>query len=241
MSDNFLEIDVKSNYQEVLRRVEKSASLSGRDITDVTVVGVCKRIGIERIKPVLDDGLKILGEVISTELKSKIAEIKDYSPSTSIHVVGQLQSNKTKFAIEKCDLIQSVKSEKILSLLNKYSEKRNQLFPVFLQVDFSGNVQPKGMNEEELFNFLEISKQYTSIDIQGLMTIAPLEYETTPDILRKFFSKTFQIYKEKFLPAIDKDETFLSMGMSNDYKIAIEEGSNLIRVGTAIFGPRIPK
>ena len=241
MSELPIEVDVKANFQDVLNNVEKSASISGRDLSEITIVGVCKRIEINRIKPAIDAGLTHLGEVISTELKSKIDEIKNYSPSTIIHVVGQMQSNKTKFAVEKCNLVESVKTEKILSLLNKHAEKRNQLFPVFLQVDFSGRDQLKGLDEKGLLDFLEIAKNYTSINVLGLMTIAPLQLEQTPKQLRKFFSKTSNFYQNKFIPAIGNDETFLSMGMSNDYGIAIEEGSNLIRVGTAIFGSRNPK
>ncbi len=241
MSDISAEVNVNSNYQEVVRRVEKSSSLSGRDISDITIVGVTKRIEMARIEPALDAGLKYVGEVVGTELKAKINQIKSYLPSIIVHVVGQLQSNKTKFAVEKCDLVQSVKTEKILSLLNKYAEKRNQLYPIYLQVDFSEDENRKGLNEGEFMKFLSLSQHYTSIDIQGLMTIAPLKYETTPQILRKFFAKTYKIFKEKFMPMVNKDELHLSMGMSGNYEIAIEEGSNLIRIGTAIFGPRIPK
>jgi len=241
MSELPTENDVKSNYLELLTRVERSASLSRRDISDITVVGVTKRIGMERIKPAIDNGLKHLGEVISTELKTKVSEIRSYFPSAIIHVVGQMQSNKTKFAVEKCDLVQSIKSEKILELINKYAERRNKVYPVFLQVDFSGKDKLKGLSETELTKFLEFSQQFTSIEVQGLMTIAPLEFEADPKILRKYFSKTYRIFQEEFIPKIPKEEVFLSMGMSKDYEIAIEEGSNLIRVGTAIFGPRMPK
>ena len=233
--------EVKLNYHEVLRKVDESAKRSGRDFSDITVVGVTKRIEIERIKPAIDEGLTNLGEVIGTELKTKILEIRNYSPSTIIHVIGNMQSNKTKFAVEKCDLVQSVRTEKILELLNKYAQKNNKLFPIFLEIDFSGKEDLKGINKKQTLDFLKKAKNYHSIEVQGLMTIAPLEYENKPDSLRRFFSKTYEFYKTNFIPLIDKDETFLSMGMSSDFEIAIEEGSNLIRVGTAIFGPRNPK
>ena len=241
MSDCTNEMDVKSNYQEVLRRVEKSATISGRNLSDITVVGVTKRIEMARIQPVLDSGLTHIGEIVGTEFKRKIGAIRNHKPSTVIHVIGHLQSNKVKFAVEKCDLVESVESEQILSLLNKYSERNNKLYPIFFQVDFSDVEHLKGLTEKELLKFLDIVKKYTSIEVRGLMTIAPLEYEKSSDRLRKFFSKTYSIYQKKFLPSIEKDDCFLSMGMSSDYEIAIEEGSNLIRVGTAIFGPRNPK
>lgn len=239
MSDNPAEIDVKSNYQEVIRRVEKCAKHSGRALSDITIVGVTKRIELERIKPALDEGLQYLGEIVSTELKTKINQIRSYSPSTVIHIVGQLQSNKTKFAIEKCDLVQSVRTDKILSLLNRHAEKRNKTYPIFLQVDFSERESLKGLDRNQLSDFLLESQQYTSIDIKGLMTIAPLEYEQSPQILRKFFARTFKIFQEEFVPKVNNESLSLSMGMSSDFEIAVEEGSNLIRVGTAIFGPRL--
>ena len=241
MSDILSEIDVGLNYQNVIQKVEMSASKIGKTLSDITIVGVTKRIEMERIKPALDNGLKYVGEIVGTELKSKITQIREYQPSVIIHIVGQLQSNKTKFAVEKCDLVQSVETENILSLLNKYAERMKILYPIFLQADFSKKTICKGLNETELFKFLKIASKYTSIDVQGLMTIAPLEFENSPELLRKFFKRTYKIFKEKFTPILDKDFLYLSMGMSNDFQFAIEEGANLIRVGTAIFGPRKQK
>ncbi|MHA1199547.1 MAG: YggS family pyridoxal phosphate-dependent enzyme [Candidatus Heimdallarchaeaceae archaeon] len=241
MSGLSAETDVKSNYQDVIRRVDKCAVHSGRDLSDITIVGVTKRIEMARIQLALDEGLQHLGEIVSTELKAKIDQIRSYSPSSIIHIVGQLQSNKAKFAIEKCDLVQSVRTAKVLSLLNKYAEKKNKIYPIFIQVDFSEGEALKGLDKTQLFNFIQEAQKFTSIDIKGLMTIAPLEYEQSPQILRKFFARTYKIFQEEFVQRVNKEELSLSMGMSSDYEIAIEEGSNLIRIGTAIFGPRLPK
>jgi len=240
MTHSPFSVDVYSNYQDVLRRIEKSAQKSGREGSDISLVGVTKRIEMGRIQLAIDAGLKIIGEIVGTELKSKIQQIKDYSPSTKLHVVGRMQSNKVKFAVEKCDLIQSIQQEKILSLINKRALNQKKIYPILIQVDFSNVSSLKGLNVEETLKFLEISKNYSNVEIQGIMTIAPLEYESDQRVLRKLFSKTTEIFNNQIKPLLVIENPQISMGMSNDFDVAIEEGSTMVRIGTSIFGPRLP-
>ncbi len=239
MSYNSLEVDVATNYNNVLQRVENSAKLSSRDVLDITVVGVSKRIELSRIKSAIDAGLKIVGEVAGTELKKKLPDIRNYSSSTKIQIVGHLQSNKVKYSVENCQLIQSIQSEKILLLVNKFAQKQAVVYPVFLQVDFSDVLNPKGLNLEKALKMLELSESLANVEAKGIMTIAPLELEKDEHNLRKFFAKTHKIFQENIKPKIPDSNAQLSMGMSNDFEIAIQEGSTMVRVGTAIFGPRI--
>ncbi len=239
MSYNSLEVDVADNYNNVLQRVENSAKISSRDVLDITVVGVSKRIEFSRIKSAIDAGLKIVGEVTGTELKNKLPDIRNYSSSTEIQIVGHLQSNKVKYSVENCQLIQSIQSEKILMLVNKFAQKKDVVFPIFLQVDFSNVLNPKGLNLEKTLKLLELSESLVNVEVKGIMTIAPLELEKEEHNLRKLFAKTNKIFREIIQPKIPDINAKLSMGMSNDFEIAIQEGSNMIRVGTAIFGPRM--
>jgi pyridoxal phosphate enzyme (YggS family) len=239
MSYNSLEVDVAANYDDVLQRVENSAKLSSRDVSEITIVGVSKRIELSRIKSAIDAGLKIIGEVAGTELKKKLPDILRYSSSTEIQIVGHLQSNKVKYSVENCQLIQSIQSEKILMLVNKFAQKQDVIYPIFLQVDFSNVLKPKGLNLEESLKMLELSDSLTNVQVKGIMTIAPLELEKDEFNLRKFYAKTHKIFLENITPKLLDIKAQLSMGMSNSFEIAIEEGSTMIRVGTAIFGPRM--
>lgn len=239
MSNSPLEVDVAANYDNVLQRVEKSAKSSSRDISDIAVIGVSKRIELTRIKSAIDAGLKIIGEVAGNDLKKKLPGILNYNPSTEIQIVGHLQSNKVKFSVEKCQLIQSVLSEKILMLVSKFAKQTDIIYPIFLQVDFSNALKPKGLNLKETLMMLELSESLDNVDVEGIMTIAPLELEKDENNLRKFFARTHKIFQENLVPKLPDIEAELSMGMSNSFEIAIEEGSTMIRVGTAIFGPRM--
>ncbi|MHA1201680.1 MAG: YggS family pyridoxal phosphate-dependent enzyme [Candidatus Heimdallarchaeaceae archaeon] len=239
MSYNSLEVDVAANFNNVLQRVENSAKLSSRDGSDITVVGVSKRIELSRIKSAIDAGLKIVGEVAGTELKKKLPDIIRYSPSTEIQIVGHLQSNKIKYSVENCQLIQSIQSEKMLMLVNKFAHKQDTVYPIFLQVDFSNILNPKGLNLEETLKMLKLSDSHSNVEAKGIMTIAPLELEKDEHNLRKLFAKTHKIFQEKIRPKMPDTDVQLSMGMSNDFEIAIQEGSTMVRVGTAIFGPRM--
>jgi len=234
-------IDVVSNYIKVLENIDYAASRSGRDVKDIKVVGVTKRIEFERIKLVLDAGLSIIGEVMGTEFKHKFPLIKSYRPNIILHVIGNMQRNKVKLALDTCDLIQSVRSEIILAEINKRAARQARVYPIFLQVDFSAVSNRKGLTLNEVIHFLKlIETKYTNVVVKGFMTIAPLEYENNETILRKFFSKTYSTVFDTLATFLDspKDEIELSMGMSSDYTIAIEEGATMVRIGTAIFGPR---
>lgn len=239
MLDNFKDTDVESNYLSVIQKIESSATKSGRSLGDITLVGITKRIEKERIFPVLKVGLKNIGEVVGTEFKRKLPDIKAVSPSVVVHVVGTLQSNKVKFAVTNCDIIQSVDSLRILNAINKRASQLRKIIPILLQVDYSNYSYPKGLNLKETKKVLQtISESCVHVEAKGIMTIAPLKYETNPKILRNFFAKTHTIFQEEIKKDFEIDNPILSMGMSNDFEVAIEEGSNMVRIGTAIFGPR---
>jgi len=230
-------IDVVKNYNNVMSNIEKSAKKADRDPSEITLVGVTKRIEIERIIPVLKEGLKIIGEIVGKELKQKYDLLKQNN--ATIHVIGKLQSNKVKFAVEKCALVQSVHNENILSLINKRAKMNKKVFPIFLQIDFSNLEIRKGLNLEETKRIIHlINKKYNNVEVQGFMTIAPLQYMENKKILAKFFQKTREYVDKELAPMIEYDNLQLSMGMTDAYQLAIENGSTMVRVGTAIFGPR---
>ena len=153
--------------------------------------------------------------------------------------MGTLQSNKVKFAVTNCDIIQSVDSLRILNAINKRASQLRKIIPILLQVDYSNHSNPKGLILKETKKVLQtISESCKHVETRGIMTIAPLEYEINPKILRAFFAKTYTIFQKEIIKNLEVDIPILSMGMSNDFEAAIEEGSNMVRIGTAIFGPR---
>ncbi len=231
---------IRTNYEKVLHKIDKACKHSRRDPSKITLVGVTKKIETERVFPAIDAGLSYIGEVMGTEFKHKYPEINSYAPNLNIHVIGNMQRNKVKLALDTSCLIQSVKSLKILKEINKRAKKREIVYPIYLQVDFSTVDNRKGLTREKGLKLLELTKtQFTNVQVQGLMTIAPLEFEKEIPTLRKFFKKTHEIFKSDFIPVLDFDKPELSMGMSIDYEIAIEEGATMVRVGTAIFGARV--
>jgi len=239
MLNNFKDVDVESNYFSVIQKIESSAAKSGKSLEDIILVGITKKIEKERIFPVLKVGLKNIGEIVGTEFKRKLPSIKAVSPSVVMHVVGTLQSNKVKFAVTNCDIIQSVDSLRILNAINKRASQLRKIIPILLQVDYSDYSYPKGLNLRETKKVLQtISESCEHVEAKGIMTIAPLKYETNPKILRTFFAKTYTIFQKEIIKNLEIDNPILSMGMSNDFEAAIEEGSNMVRIGTAIFGPR---
>ncbi|MHA1304193.1 MAG: YggS family pyridoxal phosphate-dependent enzyme [Candidatus Heimdallarchaeaceae archaeon] len=232
-------IDVVSNYHEVLRNIEKSARKANRDPSSVTLIGVSKMIETERILPVLKEGLKVLGEVVGKDLKEKYDKIITAHPSTQIHVVGKLQSNKVKFAIEKCHLVQSVNREKILQLIDRRARMSNKVYPIFLQVDFSQVENLKGLTLKEVIRLLKKIDTYPNVEVQGIMTIAPIEFMSDKAVLAKFYEKTRMHFDKDIKPLLQFENPQLSMGMSDAYELAVEKGATIVRVGTAIFGPRV--
>ncbi len=241
MSEESSQINVASNYQNVMQKIDEAARKSDHSSSDITVVGVSKRIEFSRIKQAIDAGLGIIGEIVSTELKRKLPQIREYSTSIDIQIVGLMQSNKVKFAVENCKLIQSLQTEKILTLINKFAQRNDVIYPVYLQVDFSQTSKPKGLNQKEVLRFMSVVDTHPYVEAQGVMAIAPLEFENNPLLLRKLFAKTRNLFYKEIVPKLEFENPQLSMGMTNDYEIAIEEGSTMVRLGTAIFGPRLKK
>ncbi|MCK5140703.1 MAG: alanine racemase, partial [Candidatus Heimdallarchaeota archaeon] len=123
--------------------------------------------------------------------------------------------------------------------VNKFAQKQDVIYPIFLQVDFSNVLNPKGLNLEKTLKLLDLSESLANVEVKGIMTIAPLELEKDEHNLRKLFAKTNKIFQENIKAKIPDINAQLSMGMSNDFEIAIQEGSTMIRVGAAIFGPRM--
>jgi len=225
---------IKSNIEEVRKRVEKAALKSGRNPGDIKIIGVTKTVDTDRIMKAIDAGIVDLGENRVQELLEKYDKI---NRECRWHLIGHLQTNKVKYIIDKVSLIHSVDRIELVQEIQKRAEKIGRIVDVLVQVNVAEEESKFGIRTSEALDFVKEVSRFENIKVRGLMTIAPLveNPETVRYVFRELRKLLIDIRQEN-IDNINMD--FLSMGMSNDFEIAVEEGSNMIRVGTAIFGRR---
>ncbi len=224
---------IRRNIEDVRRRIAEAAASAGRS-GDITLIAVTKTIPHERIIEAIDAGITDLGENRVQELTDKIGAV---DREVNWHMIGHLQKNKVKYIIEKVKLIHSVDSEELCDEIQKRAERAGRIVDVLVQVNVSGEESKFGIPPERTEEFLRRVSEKSNIRVRGLMTIAPLVDD--PEKTRPYFRKMYEIFidiKRKTINNISMD--YLSMGMSNDFEVAIQEGSNMVRIGTAIFGKR---
>jgi hypothetical protein len=225
---------IASNIDRVKERIEKAAERSGRSADDIVLIAVTKTIDVERIKAAVNCGIKDLGENRVQELTAKYPYISD---DVRWHMIGRLQTNKVKYIIDKVSLIHSVDSLKLLKEIDKRSEIANRMMDILIEVNVAGEASKGGVAVEDVIDFVKQSAAFENIRIKGLMTVAPQTDD--PEIVRPYFVQMNDLsYKIKKLKLDNVEMKYLSMGMSGDFEVAIEEGSNMVRIGTAIFGER---
>jgi pyridoxal phosphate enzyme (YggS family) len=224
---------VERNILEVKQRIQKVCNSIAVDPSTITIVAVSKNRTPEEIKQVIKAGISDIGENRVQEAVSKYTALKDM-PSIRWHMVGHLQTNKVKEAVKIFDLIQSVDSLRLAEEINKQAGKINKIQDILIEVKTSSEPTKFGIEPDKVLGFLKEIVNFKNLKIKGLMTIAP--YFADPEKTRPFFRILRQL-KEKIN---QQDELslkleILSMGMSNDFEIAIQEGSNMLRIGRAIF------
>lgn len=220
--------DLAANLQAVEARIAAAARRGGRDPGAVTLVGVSKTVPPERVNQAVAEGLTILGESKVQEARAKIPLV---SSRARWHLIGHLQSNKARDAVQLFELIHSVDSLKLAGELDKWAERAGKTQPILLEVNVSGEKTKYGFAPEQVAGALEQLAGFSRLEPRGLMTIAP--YLEDPKAVRPYFRRLRELAERLELPE-------LSMGMSHDFEVAIEEGATLVRVGTAIFGERQP-
>ncbi len=230
MTDN----SIKANIENLYSRIKVAAEKSGRKAEDIKLIAVTKTVDVDRIKQVCDLGILDLGENKVQELLSKYDQL---DPSCKWHLIGHLQTNKVKYIIDKVSLIHSVDSIPLIEEINSRAAKLGKKMDILLQVNVAGEETKFGIGPTEVDKYIGIISQMNHVNLKGLMTIAP--FAENPEEIRPVFKKLYQIYidiKNKRLDNVTMD--YLSMGMSNDFEVAIEEGANIVRIGTGIFGKR---
>ncbi len=228
-------MDLESNIKDINKRIKEAAKSVGRDPGDIRLVAVTKRVEPERIKQALTLGFNRFGENYAQEFrdKSKILE-NEAEGAIEWHFIGQLQKNKVKYVVGNVELIHSLDSLSVAREINKRAETMEIRVPVLIEVDTSGEESKGGIAPSQLRDFLNELSSLSSIEVCGLMTMPP--YFNDVEMARPYFSRLREI-RDGLLPEFPQLKD-LSMGMSGDFEIAIEEGATIIRVGSAIFGDR---
>lgn len=221
---------VAERYEAIRRQVADAADVAGRDADEVTIVGVTKTVGIEDIRCALDAGIVDFGENRVQEFLGKFGLF----PTARWHFIGSLQTNKVKDVVGRAYLIHSVDSLRLLEAIARRAQTQGVSQRVLLQVNVSGESSKHGFDPGELREVLVEASHLPGVEVRGLMTMAPLG---APEQARGVFRELRELrdsLREMPLNGVELDE--LSMGMSNDYRVAVEEGATIVRVGRAIFG-----
>jgi len=227
-------MSIEDNLKIVTDRIASAAKRSGRDLLSVKLVVVTKTIDVDRIREAVDAGALILGENRVQEAKEKIEEL---GPIASWHLIGHLQTNKAKYAVKLFYLIHSVDSLELAKEIDKQAAKIGKVQDVLIEVSISGEASKAGVASENAAALVKGAAMLKNISIKGLMTMPP--YSDSPEDSRPYFKKLRELSESvasENIPGVTMKE--LSMGMSGDFEVAIEEGATMVRVGTAIFGGR---
>lgn len=222
---------VIENYKNAMSRLETALEESGRSMQDVLVIGASKTMPLERILFVRDNtDVKIFGENRVQELLEK------YTPDVRWHFIGQLQTNKVKYIIDKVELIHSVDRISLLQEIDRQAKKHGKVQDILIEVNIGGEEKKGGVAPAEVIDFAKEVDKYPSVRLKGLMSVLP---NVEKEALNAFYLQLSKLYDTLKQTRLDNaDIRYLSAGMSNDYDVAVKYGANIVRLGRALFGER---
>lgn len=231
-------MSIAENVAKVGERVAAAAQSSGRNKDEITLMAVSKTFPVESIREAYTAGVRVFGENRVQEFTGKVEAIRDL-PDAEWHLIGHLQTNKAAKAAELFQAVDSVDSVRMAEKLNAAAKAANKTLAILIEINIGGEAAKSGIapGSDELEQILQAAPQWQSLTIRGLMTVPP--YTDDPEGSRSYFRQLRQIRDSmaaRNLPKVTLD--VLSMGMSHDFEVAIQEGSTCVRVGTAIFGKR---
>lgn len=224
----------KENLKEVEENIQKACEKCGRDRSEVTLIAVSKTKPVEMLQEVYDAGMRDFGENKVQELTAKYEVLPS---DIKWHMIGHLQRNKVKYIVDKVALIHSVDSYRLAQEIDIQAQKKNLVVPILIEVNIAEEDTKFGIHKEQLLQLIEEISELKHVSIKGLMTIAP--FVENPEENRQYFREIRQLSVDIAKKNIDNiSMDVLSMGMTGDYMVAIEEGATMVRVGTGIFGKR---
>lgn len=225
-------MSIKDNVERIKEKIEKAKERAGRK-GFVHLLGATKSVSPEKIREAYEAGIQLFGENRIQEAIPKIEKLSDLS--IEWHFIGHLQKNKAKNAIENFSLIQSLDSLGLAKHLQQIAQIEEKIVPILIEINIGGEATKYGLKVEELAQFVEELAKFENLKLKGIMSIPP--YNPDPEKVRHYFKEMYKIYEK--LSSIFPSIEYLSMGMSEDFEVAIEEGSNMVRIGRAIFGERL--
>lgn len=227
-----IESELITRLNNIRERIKMAAKNADRKEKDISLIAVSKNHQLSKVDFFQRQGLQVYGESRVQELMDKYKQ----KPDLKWHFIGHLQRNKVKYLmrLNNCQLIHSLDSWRLAKEINKRAHKNKRVMPVLLEVNVAGDESKYGVSPEKVYDFLHDAVNLNNIEIQGLMTIAP--YVSRVEEVRPIFKRLAMIKEEMIIKGFNLKE--LSMGMSNDFEIAIEEGSTMVRIGSALFGER---
>lgn len=222
---------VIENYKNAMSRLETALEESGRSMKDVLVIGASKTMPLERILFVRDNtDVKIFGENRVQELLEK------YTPDVRWHFIGQLQTNKVKYIVDKVELIHSVDRLSLLQEIDRQAKKHGKVQDILIEVNIGGEEKKGGVAPAEVIDFAKEVDKFPSVRLKGLMSVLP---NVEKEALNAFYLQLSKLYDTLKQTKLDNaDIRYLSAGMSNDYDVAVKYGANIVRLGRALFGER---
>jgi len=227
---------VTDNLQAVLANIRNVAARAGRDPNDIVLIGVTKFASVEAVNEAVRAGLSHIAENKVQFAQEKFSKIDVAGKQVTKHMIGHLQTNKVKDAVQLFDMIQSVDSQKLVAEIDKRAAAVGKTMDVLVQVDIAKEEQKFGVPEEDMGALLENLTGRANVRALGLMVMAPLTEDRA--VIRSVFRRGHEIFerlKQERSASSNWEMRYLSMGMSHDYEIALEEGANMVRIGTAIF------
>ena len=227
-------VDIAANCRKVLDRINEAAAKCGRDPSQIKLLAASKTQSASRIREAIEAGIRLFGENYVQEAKAKRDVIQ---APVEWHMIGHLQRNKVKAALELFDLIESLDSVELARELNKEGKKKGKTVCAFVEVNLGGEESKSGIAKDRVESLLREAGELPYLRVEGLMVVPP--FRENPEEVRPYFRALKELQTKLGalqLPNINLQE--LSMGMTHDYPVAIEEGATLVRIGTAIFGPR---
>ncbi|HOE12604.1 MAG TPA: YggS family pyridoxal phosphate-dependent enzyme [bacterium] len=225
-------MSIKTNLEQVRERIALAAARAGRAPSEITLVAVSKTKPPEMVREAVAAGATILGENRVQEAESKIAELRDL-PAVW-HLIGHLQTNKANKAVLLFDLIHSVDSPRLVEAINRAAQSIGKRQAILLQVNIAGEEQKFGIPPGEFEHLLDYALAVPAVEVKGLMVMPP--FSENPEEARPYFRALRDLAARYTNELGNRPE--LSMGMTGDFEVAIEEGSTMVRIGTAIFGAR---
>lgn len=226
---------IAENLAAVQARLARAAERAGRDPASITLVGVSKTMPAERVRAAYDAGLRQFGENRVQEGQSKVEALR--LPDATWHLIGHLQTNKARAAVGSFDLIHSVDSERVAAAISREADRLDRDVRVLLEVNYGGEESKFGVAPDEAVALARRAAELARIHVVGVMTVAP--HVADPEDVRPVFRGMRELGARVRASVGAGAEWHLSMGMTNDFDVAIQEGATIVRVGRAIFGERL--